>query len=307
MKILAAILLLAILVMMAVAYLIVKSTCTVNKKDIPTPVSTTARPRFAEEILAGQKWFFEQPLTTLTTTSHDGLKLSGYYLSADSDNTLILMHGYRSTAVYEFAPLLRFYHELGYNLLLPDQRAHGQSEGKYLSFGIKERYDVVAWAEYLNQTEKPKNIFLSGMSMGGAAVSMATLLKLPENVRGVIADCPFGDPTEQFAYSMSLRTKVPARPVIYFCSIWTRLLAGWQFNEVIGADYQHAKLPLLLIHGTADPTVPHALSQTIFDYYGGPKQYELFDSCGHVYASMKEPERYRALVSEFLNKYKTAE
>lgn len=307
MKIFAAVLLLFILGMLVASYLVVRSACTVNKKHHPTPVSNPSRPLLAEKILEGQKWFFEQSYTTLTTTSHDGLTLSGYYLSAGSKNTLILMHGYRATAIYEFAPLVRFYYEQGYNLLLPDQRAHGQSEGKYLSFGIKERYDVLSWIELLNQADAPDNIFLLGMSMGGASVCMASLLKLPENVRGIVADCPFGDPGDQFAYSMSRLTRVPPRPIMYFCSIWTRLLAGWHFDEVRKEDFGDAHLPLLLLHGTDDPTVPHSLSTAMFENYGGKKSLELFEGCGHIYANIQQPKRYKALVSEFLEKYKVTE
>ncbi len=302
MKIFAGILLLIFLLIMLVAYIIVKSTCT-GKREMPVPVSTPIRPDFAERITQGQQWFWSNKTEEREILSHDGLRLHGYYLQGSGKDTMILMHGYRSAAVYEFAPMVRFYHELGYSLLLPDQRAHGKSEGKYLSFGIKESRDVLSWIEHLNESEQPDNIFLAGVSMGGASVCMASLLELPPNVRGIIADCPFGDPGDQFAYSMSLRTRVPPRPMMYFCSIWTGILAGWKFSDVVKEDYAHARLPLLLLHGTADPTVPHYLSESIIAHYGGQKQYELFEDCAHVYAYMKDTPRYQRLVTQFLDKH----
>ena len=301
-KILAGVALLLISIGLSIGFLVIWGSC-LGTHVTPEPVATEARPGFVESITKGKEWFFSQNPQEAEIVSHDGLRLHAYYLSADSQNTIIMMHGYRSGPAHEFAPMFRFYHELGYNLLVPDQRAHGKSEGKYLSFGILERLDVCRWAEYLNDRYAPKNIFLIGASMGGAAVCMATLLTLPENVRGVIADCPFTDPTAQFTYSMSFHTKVPAPPVLYFCSIWSRLLWHWKLEDVRIDDYSAARLPLLILHGSADPTVPHRMSEMIKEHYGGGLQYELFDDCPHIYAYLKDTPRYQRLVAEFLSKY----
>ena len=108
------------------------------------------------------------------------------------------MHGYRAGGLTDFAGLYRFYHEQGYDLLVPFQRSHGPSEGKYICFGVKERYDCRDWAEYaVCRAGKDCNLYLSGISMGCATVLMAAGLPLPSNVRAMIGDCAFTSPKER--------------------------------------------------------------------------------------------------------------
>ena len=301
MKLFAVVLLLIIVAFLLLALHIFRSSCC--RGNAPVARNSPARPRWEQEQRAGKEWFLSQNPTTLTISSHDGLKLSGYYLSADSKNTLILMHGYHADALYEFCPLLKFYYELGYNLLLPDQRAHGKSEGKYLSFGILERQDVRCWAEYITKEFTPDNIFLSGISMGGATVLMSSTLPLPQTVRGIIADCPFADPSLQFRYSLAQKTKLRGSLFLYLCGIWSRVLAGWHFTDFSPTDLVTAKLPLLLLHGTADLTVPHSMSAPVSEYYGGECEILLFDNCPHAYASVFDSEKYHRAVTEFLQKH----
>ena len=128
--------------------------------------------------------------------SDDGLRLfARYYHVADGAPLHIQFHGYRSHSLRDFCggnPLAR---DCGHNTLLVDQRAHGNSEGHTISFGIKERVDCLRWVEYATRRfGKETPIFLTGVSMGAATVLMATELPLPPNVVGVIADCPYSSP-----------------------------------------------------------------------------------------------------------------
>ncbi|MBQ6946783.1 MAG: alpha/beta fold hydrolase [Clostridia bacterium] len=302
MKIIAGILLLFLLILLGIALYIFLTSFTRGKA--PVPHDSPARPQMVAAYTAGKQWFLEQPYETVSITAPDGLRLCGYYLSAHSDNTLILMHGYHAEALYECSPMVEYYHNLGYNLLIPHQRAHGESEGKYLSFGILERYDVAAWAEYLVQAHHPKNIFLSGVSMGGATVLFASLIPLPDCVRGIIADCPFGDPAAQFCYSLRQKTPLPPTLFLYLCNTVSHLLAGFRFTDVAVSDLCAAALPLLILHGTNDPTVPDEMSKTIADHYGGPVRRVLFEGCAHAYASVQDPEKYRNAVAAFLEFYR---
>ena len=90
------------------------------------------------------------PFERVYTESFDGLKLAGsYYNNNNSNTTILLFHGYRSEGRFDFSCAVRFYVELGLNVFIADQRAHGESEGKNISFGIKERKDVASWVDFL--------------------------------------------------------------------------------------------------------------------------------------------------------------
>ena len=117
----------------------------------------------------------EIPYKEVTVTSYDGLCLFGKcYFANKSAPWLIMMHGYRSGAERDFCGGLKFGIEAGFNVLLVDQRAHGKSEGKCLTFGIKERRDCLSWVNYVvSKAGENCEIVLYGMSMGAATVLMA--------------------------------------------------------------------------------------------------------------------------------------
>ncbi|MBQ2817488.1 MAG: hypothetical protein IJF16_06125, partial [Clostridia bacterium] len=112
----------------------------------PSDGSENQLVKFSKEINEGAKRFDDMPTTRLSIKSLDGLLLSGRYLPVEgSKKTIILAHGYRSSAA-DFSCAWELYRELGFNLLAIDQRAHGRSEGKYITFGVKEKDDVRLWA-----------------------------------------------------------------------------------------------------------------------------------------------------------------
>ena len=135
------------------------------------------------------------PFEPVTIRSRDGLKLYGrYYHVREGAPVQIQVHGYRGSALRDFCGGSKLAREMGMNILLVDQRAHGGSGGRTITFGIRERWDCLSWAEYAAERFGDVDIYLVGVSMGAASVLMASELDLPENVAGIIADCPFSSP-----------------------------------------------------------------------------------------------------------------
>ena len=100
-----------------------------------------------------------EPYEEVMVYSHDGLKLYGrYYHHRDNAPLLIFFHGYRSCGLRDGNGMFLYSKALHYNILLVDQRVHGKSEGKTITFGIKERYDCFSWTEWAQQ--HPAGIFL---------------------------------------------------------------------------------------------------------------------------------------------------
>ena len=87
------------------------------------------------------------------------------------------------------------YLDMGFNLLMVDERACCRSEGHTITFGIEERYDVLSWIRYaIGRFGQEKKILLGGISMGAGTILMASQMDLPPQVKGIIADCPFTSP-----------------------------------------------------------------------------------------------------------------
>ena len=135
----------------------------------------------ADEILSGIAFWRAQEPEDIFLPSFDGLRLHGQLVQQpESKGTILLFHGYRSSWAIDFSIVLPYYHSLGYDLLVVDERAHGQSEGDYITFGVRERRDVVTWAQYAAMHFGPAHpLILDGLSMGAATVLICLLYTSP--------------------------------------------------------------------------------------------------------------------------------
>lgn len=241
---------------------------------------------------------------TVTTESFDGLTLTGHYFHVrDGAPLQIQFHGYRGSGVRDFCGGNKLARELGHNTLVVDQRAHGESEGSTIAFGINERLDCLDWVQYAVDRFGPETkIVLTGVSMGAATVLMAAGLRLPEQVVCVIADSPYTSPKEiicKVAGEMGLPAKL-AFPFVR--------LGAWLFGrfDVTAADsltaIAKATVPVLLIHGEADHFVPCEMSRLLKDAAAAPVTLETFPDAGHGISYIVDPGRYRAVTAQFLRR-----
>lgn len=240
--------------------------------------------------------------------SKDGLKLHGRYINNNSDKTIIFVHGYRATPLNDFSwPIKRFYLE-GYNILYIDQRCHGESEGKYVTLGVKERIDVLYWVNYINERFKPKNIILHGMSMGCASVEMALSLDMPANVKAAILDCGFSSPFKLMVEKTKEMIKVNAFMTVVFTDIYCRLLAGFSLMESSSKQsLKKVNIPCFFIHGKADKVVPFDHGIENYNACSSKVKESVFvDGVGHAMCYYTEypnlEERIIGFINQAINK-----
>lgn len=242
--------------------------------------------------------------TETWTTSFDGLRLyARYYDCGKKEKLIILLHGYRSMSSVDFGSVLRFYLDLGYNILLVDQRAHGKSEGKYICFGAVERYDVPVWVEHAVKHYAPEHIVLDGISMGAATVLMASNLPMDERVRGIIADSAFSSPWDIVADVARKDYHVPEHPVVDMIAWYARKFAGFDMKQSAEECVKHSNLPILFIHGTADGFVPCYMTERAYAVCSTEKSMVLVEGAEHGMSYLKEPERIREALKKFLNEH----
>jgi len=195
---------------------------------------------------------------SITTTSDDGLTLYGalYHPDEPSNNYIVCMHGFRSS-LNDFDCAVEFFLQEGYHVLLVHQRAHGKSEGAFITFGMKERYDCLCWCrELMHRYGNNISIVLDGISMGATTVVMASALELPPTVRGVIADCGFSSPWD-IVCRVAGTMHIPSFPLLHLMRFALRLYAGFDLKELTAEEaIRNAKVPVMLIHGTEDDFVP---------------------------------------------------
>ena len=238
-------------------------------------------------------------------SSCDGLKLCArYYHKEDGAPLHILFHGYRSRAEFDMSGALYECMALSHNVLLVDQRAHGVSEGKNISFGINERQDLLLWCEFARERFGcDVKIFLWGVSMGGATVLMSLDLPLPENVIGVIADCPYTSP-EAIIRLVGKSIKLPVSLLFPFLRLGARLFGGFKLGTASAEkSLKEAKIPVLLIHGAADTFVPCEMSEKMaMDAValGVDLRFLKFENAPHAMSYLENTEEYGRAAREFI-------
>lgn len=244
----------------------------------------------------------EIPCEQVWICAEDGTRLSGhYYHVSDGAPLQIQCHGYHGNALRDFCGGNRLAREARQNTLVIDQRAHGKSGGHTITFGVKERRDCLCWAKYASErfgSDTP--IFLSGVSMGAAAVLMAAALELPGNVKGIIADSPYSTP-EAIIRKVCRDMKLPPDIMMPFVRLGARLFGGFDIRAASAAEaVRAAKVPILIIHGEDDSFVPCEMSREIYDSCRARISCETFPGAGHGLSCIVDPERYARVVSEFI-------
>lgn len=254
-------------------------------------------------VVQGKKFYAECERETWEVRSRDGLALRAQYIPCENARaTIILFHGYRSASLHDFSGVLPYYHSLGLNILMCDHRAHGESDGKYITFGVLERYDVLSWVEEHNRrVGDGMRVLLDGISMGGATVAYSADLPLPRNVVGIMDDCGYSNPREQIHYVMGLM-KIPVFPFYYLADGFARMLAGFSFSDVDGREtLKKAKVPCMFIHGEADDFVPCKMGQACHDACTTKKKIFICKGAGHGMSYITETERCKQFLREYLD------
>ncbi|MCL2112440.1 MAG: alpha/beta hydrolase [Streptococcaceae bacterium] len=272
------------------------------RNDNPISQVKTTSPNYALV-----KNFNMLPKTTVTI-KNDKLKLDAWYVPANkaTDKTVIVVHGFRQdkSAMRQYGEL---FHQLGYNVLMPDNRGAGQSQGEFISFGFHDKYDVIAWANYLTNKNPQSEITLYGLSMGASTVMMASGEKtLPKTVKSIIEDCGYDNAWDEITYQGKVGYNVPAFPLVYSVSLESKIRQGWFFQEASATKaLAKDKLPILFIHGSKDTYVP---TRMVYDNYKAvksnvPKALLIVKGAAHAKSFETNPTLYRSTVSKFMNKY----
>lgn len=232
--------------------------------------------------------------------SNDGFKLVGEWFDYGFDKTVIILPGRRETLVYSYF-YAKPYKDAGVNVLVIDQRAHGFSEGKYSTCGIKEAEDVSLWMKYLHDELKQNEIFIHGICVGTCCTSMVVAKYKPNYLKAIILDSMFISYKEIYK-NHYLESGHKLFPVFYQIWIWFRLFTKCNINVSNPERYMSSfDLPTLFIWGTKDIYCLPEKSKILFEKCASKqKEIEWFEGAEHSRVRLYDEERYDSLVSDFL-------
>ncbi len=301
------------------------------KTERTTKMSGTDWEKYFPLMEERKEYVMAQPHRDVYLTSFDGLKLHAtYFPAAGADQAdgceagvasgdggegtadvcaagsgagkmVICFHGYTGEGLSNHIAIADYFLKRGYAMLLPDARAHGESEGEYIGFGCLDRRDALSWIRWaVRECGDGIKIMLHGTSMGGATVLMASGLELPANVKGIVSDCGFTSPKEVFTHVLNHMYHLPAFPAIQGADLLNKKLAGYGMDECNARrEVRKAQVPILFIHGSADTFVPCSMCHEIYDNCRSPKRKLIVEGAAHAESYYKDMETYERVLTEF--------
>ncbi len=217
----------------------------------------------------------------------------------------ICVHGYHDT-FESMGAIARWYHDRGWNVLLPDQRGHGKSEGDYVGWGYDERLDLVGWINYVIRRDPAAELVLHGVSMGAASVLMATGGAMPHQVKAAVSDCSYTSIEAEMRYLLSQwedRPSIPLPVGVLFAALRQTTLRRTGYDLRDAAPIQavvRSKTPTLFIHGVEDDFVPASMMGKLYQTARCRKSFLWMPGAGHAAAVGTDWEMYWTAVSTFL-------
>ncbi len=238
-------------------------------------------------------------------TADGGVTLAAlsYRQPAESGKWALIMHGYTSCKE-NMLPYARAYYDRGFSVIVPDQRAHGESGGEYCGMGWPERLDVIRWAEYIADEAPDTELTVHGISMGAASVVMAAGEGLPDNVNTIISDCAFTDVESIMRHQLSSKVDDSAELLCFGGSFVTKLRTGSGWREASALKMaERSSVPTLFIHGGADTFVPTEMVYELYNAAGCEKGILVVPEAVHAQSMYKDTEKYWTAVFEFIAKH----
>lgn len=242
----------------------------------------------------------------ISLDSRFGYPIKGTYIPnpISTEKTLIFLHGFTENRLVGLY-YLNLYLNSGFNLLLVDSRAHGESGGDSVTWGVYEKYDLDQWVDWVHQKFPKGLIGIHGISMGAAtALLHAELNESGKRVAFYVADSAYSDFTALLALQMEQRLQLPGnispQLLLPYVNAVAYLKSRFTFDQASPIRaVRHVTTPILYIHGEADKLVPASMSQELYTATKGPRQINTFPSAEHVSSLFNDRARYRTLVQDF--------
>ncbi len=261
---------------------------------------------FMDEMVEASKQLENCENETVRIEGFDSVMLTGHWRPCpNAKRVIIAMHGWRSTWSRDFGIIADFWYKNGCSVLYAQQRGQGESDGDYMGFGMLERYDCREWIRWVNEyTGGSLPVYLGGVSMGATTVLMTADMELPENVKGIVADCGFTSPYAIWKHVVESNLHMPY--AIYqsaandLCK--KKIHVGSKDYSATEA-LKDCKVPVLFIHGTDDSFVPVRMTYENYKACASPKRLFVVPGAEHGMSYYMDKVGYEKCLKEFWADY----
>ena len=255
-----------------------------------------------EEVAQESRQWLSENSVNVSLKSQDDLNLHAAYIDQNSHIYMIMVHGYRGDGASIISPIKQM-KKAGYNLLIPDLRGHGFSEGDYIGMGWDDREDIIQWIDYLLSKDPHASIILYGVSMGGATVMDVAGEKLPHQVKAIIEDCGYTSVWDIFKAHIDMNN-IESEVALHMASLVTKIRAGYYLEDVRPIEQvKKSQTPMLFIHGAEDNFVHFSMVNELYNAATCPKEKLVIQGAGHANSCSVNSELYYQTIFRFIEKY----
>lgn len=254
---------------------------------------------------AGLMWAEkEQNYKKEVEIANDNLKLKGEFFDFGFDKTVIIIPGRRECLIYSYYYAMP-YKTANCNVLVIDQRAHGDSEGTYAGCGMLESLDVIKWMQLLHDEYHQKSIYVHAICVGTCCASIIEgKREHPDYLKGFILDSTFI--TYKDIYKKHyIECGHKLFPVYYQVWFWFRWYTKVKINECQPIKYMPKfKTPVIFIWGKKDIYCVEKQSKQIFESCSSlDKSVVWFEDATHSHIRLNDSEKYDKSVIDFINSH----
>ena len=245
---------------------------------------------------------FDKTMSPVEIVNKDGMKLYGRYRFAEESTHkwIISVHGYRDDHRF-MLPYVMDFHKHGFNVFTQDNRAHGMSDGDYISMGWHDKDDVYEWLDCIVRMDPDAQIVVHGISMGGATTMMLSGLNHP-HVIGYVEDCGYTTTWDIFKTVMNRDHHLPTFPIMNICNVMSNIIMKYDYKKSSSLkQILKCTKPILFIHGEKDGFVPLWMGQKCYETYTGKKELYIAPGAGHAESMDYDPDAYFDKVYSFIN------
>ena len=235
-------------------------------------------------------------------TAHDGISLIGHWCPCEEPKrTIVAMHGWRSSWSHDFGLIADFWRNNHCSVLYAEQRGQNNSGGDHMSLGLLERYDCLAWTNWINEkTGKSIPIYLAGVSMGATSVLMASELELPDNVFGIAADSAFTSLHAIWKHVSESNLHIPY--ALHKTGADRMCKKRIQMDADAASTTEalkHCQIPVLFVHGTDDHFVPVEMTYENYKACTSEKRLLIVPGADHCMSYLVGKSTYERIAKEF--------
>ena len=240
------------------------------------------------------------PCERVELKAKDGVLLLGRYYNTNSAKTIIFAHGYQSNAFNNFSTIMLDFLQKGYNVLLIDQRAHGESGGKFTALGCREYEDLLLWIEYIAAKKEVEDIVVYGISMGATTVGYASERITESKVKCLIMEAGFTCFFDELTFSLSVDFMKNA--ALNYVYLMAKSFLKIDIKQSVEDSLKNNTIPVLFLHGDTDKDVPIEFTQRSYLACKGEKKMLTVKGAGHTLCYIAGDESLCLDVDRFIDK-----